>query len=223
MNTPSILQRNEFIAWSKAIHASITPYGKFLRNYEKNILWDLYKTAQEESPDNWGETTDWRYYFAIKKAIEDWEYGKDYTEIMRLIIPDLEHDKNMMYTNLPTTEESTKIFMEMWAKQFPEVKEMQKLSLQVFIRDNFSRVSQNPDKIMIKSLNPNNVNGESILKNFKRVGWSYSMECNNRILDHRTEWDIKILYAMKLLEEKITRSMEEKRGKAKIDDLKNKL
>lgn len=222
MNTLSTLQRNEFKAWPKATYSSATPYGKFLSSYEKNVLPDLEKTAKESS-DNWTETSEWRYYLAIKKAIEDWDMGKNYTETMRLIISSLEHDENMDYTNLPTAEEATRIFMEMWSRQFPEIKEMKERDLQEFIRNNFSKVSSFPEEIMIKSLNPNNMNEKAMLQNLKNGMWWYIIQCKDRILDNRKEWDIKVLYAMKLLEEKLTKKIDKAENNEKINDLKSKL
>lgn len=181
---------------------------------------DLEKTAKESS-DNWTETSEWRYYLAIKKAIEDWDMGKNYTETMRLIISSLEHDENIDYTNLPTAGEATRIFMEMWSRQFPEIKEMKERDLQEFIRNNFSKVSSFPEDIMIKSLNPNNMNEKAMLQNLKNGMWWYIIQCKDRILDNRKEWDIKVLYAMKLLEENLEKKVTKTENQHKIEELKD--
>lgn len=222
MNTLSTLQRNEFNTWPKATYASATPYGKFLSSYEKNVLPDLERTAKESS-DNWTETSEWRYYLAIKKAIEDWEIGKNYTETMRLLISSLEHDEDVDYTNLPTAEQAIRIFMEMWSKQFPEIKDMKERDLQEFIRNNFSKVSLSSEEIMVKSLNPNNMNEKIMLQNLKDAMWWYVIQCKDRIIDNRKEWDIKVLYAMKLLEEKLEKKVTKNENNEKINDLKSKL
>lgn len=229
MDDISSLNRHNFVTGAKKMYTSSSPYDKFLTNYEKNILPDLEKASKEHvdaeanrDMDDSGNV-DREYYLAICRALDSARTGKNYTETMRLLITNLQHDKNMVYDNLPTPAEAKIIFMEMWSKQFPETKDMNERKLQEFIRTEFSKVSVFPEETMIKSLNPNNMNEKSILQNLKDVIWGYALQCKNRIINDRKESDIKVLYAMILLEERLIRKVYRSENDGKISDLEEKL
>lgn len=233
MNNISSLDRHEFTTWKDGIKASSTPYDKFLTNYENNILPALEKSSKEYIDDwfnrdiNDQENVDRKYYLAIKKALDNAETGKDYTEIMRLLITNAnltnENTEGILYENLPTPEQSTRIFMEMWAKQFATIKDMTERTLQEFIRAEFPKVGIFPEETMIKSLNPNNMNEKEMLKNLKEVIPNFSLFCKDILVHNTKEGDIKVLYAMKLLEEKLEKKLIKSENSKKINDLKNKL
>ena len=67
------------------------------------------------------------------------------------------------------------------------------------------------------------MNEKAMLQNLKNGMWWYIIQCKDRILDNRKEWDIKVLYAMKLLEEKLTKKIDKAENNEKINDLKSKL
>lgn len=226
------LNRYDFKIGKDGIKAWSTPYDKFLTNFEKNILPDLKKTAEVYAEDhNWEfndkDNVEGLYYEATQKALNDAKSEKDYTETMRLLIRSAnltnESTEGMIYDNLATPEEAKRIFMEMWSKQFPEIKNMNERNLQQFIRNEFPKVGVLPEKAMIKSLKPNNMNEKGILENLKKVIPNFALFCEDILVHTTKEWDIKVLYAMKLLEEKLTKRVDEAEKVKKINDLKSKL
>lgn len=232
MNNISSLDIHEFTTWKDGIKASSTPYGTFLTCYERNVLPELEKSAKEYAAEHNGELSDndnvdWRYYVAINKALDDAKTNKNYTETMRLLIGTAnltnESTEGMIYDNLATPDEGKRIFMEMWSKQFPEIKDMSERTLQELIRTEFPKVGVFPEETMMKSLNPNNMNEKGMLQNLREVIPNFSLFCKDILVHNTKEGDIKVLYAMKLLEEKLEKKAIKSVNDEKINDLKSKL
>lgn len=183
--------------------------------HETHILPDLESTAKL-SPSGFSESLEGRYYLAIKQALADGESGKDFTETMRLLITSLEHNEYVDYTEIPTVEQANRLFMDMWAQQFPHIRDLPQMSLQEYIRSNFTDVSDTPEVKMLSSLSPNNIQEQNMLQQLEDGTRIYARQCKERLLEHRKAWDIAVLYAMMLLAEKLRKKLAEQQTQEHI-------
>ncbi len=225
------LDKNTFVVWGKwqPTHAITNPYGKALNMYEEWLSW--YKKEAEENwlPFNDPQNADGNYYLAIRKAIDEANTGTNYTEIMRMISGltgiNQHNQENMLYDHIPTPFEGKKIFMEMGAKQFPSIKRLDVHSLTDFIAKEDMKVMPLQNQDFTNLMKVSNIDEKSKLDVLNHRLYEFSIWGKNPIRKvNTTKWDdVKFLYAMMCLKEKLEQTVWEKGKNEQIDDLKKKL
>ncbi|USN54710.1 MAG: hypothetical protein H6765_09555 [Candidatus Peribacteria bacterium] len=59
------------------------------------------------------------------------------------------------------------------------------MSLQEYIRSNFTDVSDTPEVKMLSSLSPNNIQEQNMLQQLEDGTRIYARQCKERLLEHR--------------------------------------